>query len=173
MITCLECRGQNLKSLLAHKQNEIRTCGKVRPYNANWRLLISINWISSTKEMNHITRKSMSKLVMQPSFRAVNQTHAEWQTFEKPENNRNVWQSGMVDFYFCGIARLLICNSNNQNKSLLSWRILGTMSEKWFMQRQLFRVFGLQLWNLALLLSLTCSFSWWGSFLCLMKFNLC
>ena len=24
----------------------------------------------------------MSKLVMQPSFRAVGQTHAEWQTFE-------------------------------------------------------------------------------------------
>ena len=42
-----------------------------------WRLLISINWISSTKEMNPITRKSTSKLVMQPSFRAVGQTHAE------------------------------------------------------------------------------------------------
>ena len=166
MISCLGCRGQNLKSLLAHKQNEIRTCGKVRPY-ANWQLLISINWISSTKEMNHIMRKSVS------SFRAVNQTHAEWQTFENPENKRNVWQSGMVDFYFCGIARLLICNSNIQIKSLLSWHILGTMSEKWFMQWQLFWVFGLQLWNLALLLSLTCSFSWWGSFLCLMKFNLC
>ena len=25
----------------------------------------------------------MLKLVMQPSFRAVGQTHAEWQTFEK------------------------------------------------------------------------------------------
>ena len=31
-----------------------------------WRLLISINWISSTKEMNPITRTS---IVMQPSFR--------------------------------------------------------------------------------------------------------
>ena len=41
------------------------------------RLLISINWISSTKEMKPITRKSTSKLVMQPSFRAVGQTHAE------------------------------------------------------------------------------------------------
>ena len=39
-----------------------------------WRLLISINWISSIKEM----RKSMSKLVMQPSFRAVGHTHAKW-----------------------------------------------------------------------------------------------
>ena len=36
--------------------------------------------------MNPITRKSVSELVMQPSFRAVGQTHAEWQTFEKPEN---------------------------------------------------------------------------------------
>ena len=34
-----------------------------------WRLLISINWISSTKEMNSITRKSMSKLVKFQSCR--------------------------------------------------------------------------------------------------------
>ena len=39
-----------------------------------WRLLISIS-CSSTKEMNPITRKSMSILVMQPSFRTVGQTH--------------------------------------------------------------------------------------------------
>ena len=55
-----------------------------------WRLLISINGISSIKEMNPITRKSVSKLVTQPSFRAVGQTHAEWQTFEKPENKRQI-----------------------------------------------------------------------------------
>ena len=48
-----------------------------------WRLLVSINWISSTKEMNPITWKSISKLAMKPSFRSVGQTHAEWQTFEK------------------------------------------------------------------------------------------
>ena len=35
------------------------------------------------------------------------------------------------------------------------------------------RVFGLQLWNLAALLILTCSLSWWGLFLWFMKFNLC
>ena len=34
------------------------------------------------------------------------------------------------------------------------------------------RVFGLQLWNLAVLLILTRSFSWWGSFLWFMKFML-
>ena len=38
-------------------------------------------------------RKSMSKLVMQPSFRAVGQTHAEWQTFEKPKNKRQMYGS--------------------------------------------------------------------------------
>ena len=46
-----------------------------------WMLLISINK-SSTKEMNPIT---------QPSFRAVGQTHAERQTFEKPENKRQMY----------------------------------------------------------------------------------
>ena len=43
--------------------------------------------------MNPITRKSMSKLVMQPRFRAVDQTHAEWQTFEKLENKRQMYGS--------------------------------------------------------------------------------
>ena len=37
--------------------------------------------------MNPIARKGMSKFVTQPSFRAVGQTHAEWQTFENHENN--------------------------------------------------------------------------------------
>ena len=27
---------------------------------------------------------------MQSSFRAIGQTHAEWQTFEKPENKRQM-----------------------------------------------------------------------------------
>ena len=40
-------------------------------------MLISINLISSIKDMNPITRKSMSKLIMQPSLRAVGQTHAK------------------------------------------------------------------------------------------------
>ena len=40
-----------------------------------------------------ITGESMSKLVMQPSFRAVGQTHAEWQTFEEPENKRQMYGS--------------------------------------------------------------------------------
>ena len=33
----------------------------------------------------------MSKLVIQPSFRAVGQTHAEWQTFEELENERQMY----------------------------------------------------------------------------------
>ena len=43
--------------------------------------------------MSPITRKSMSKLVMQPSFRAVGQTHVKWYTFEKPENKRQMYIS--------------------------------------------------------------------------------
>ena len=35
-----------------------------------WWLLISINWISSTKEMNLIARKSMSKLVSVAKFQS-------------------------------------------------------------------------------------------------------
>ena len=40
--------------------------------------------------MNPITRKCMLKVVIQPSFRAVGQKHVEWQTFEKPENRRQM-----------------------------------------------------------------------------------
>ena len=43
----------------------------------------AVAFISSSKQMNPITRKSMSKLIIQPSFRAVGQKLAEWQTFEK------------------------------------------------------------------------------------------
>ena len=63
-----------------------------------WRLLISINCISSTKEMNPITRKSVFKLVKRPSFRAVGQTHAKWLTFEKPENKRQMYGSHYLTF---------------------------------------------------------------------------
>ena len=35
----------------------------------------------------------MSNLVTQPSFRAVGQTHAEWQTFEKLKNKRQMYGS--------------------------------------------------------------------------------
>ena len=49
-----------------------------------WRLIISINLILSTKEIKPNTKKSVPKLLRQPRFRAVGQTHAEWQTFGKP-----------------------------------------------------------------------------------------
>ena len=42
-----------------------------------------------------------------------------------------------------------------------------------FQMSTISRVSALQLWNLAVFLILTRSFSWWGSFLWLMKFNLC
>ena len=64
---------------------------------------------------------------------------------------------------------------------LLSWRMLWDAWLQYIMSlifvfkkmSSIPDVFGLQLWNLAVLLILTCSFSWWGSFLWLMKFNLC
>ena len=43
--------------------------------------------------MNPITTKSVAKLVTQPSFRAVGQTRVEWQTFENPENKRQMYGS--------------------------------------------------------------------------------
>ena len=49
-------------------------------------------------KMSPIMRKSMSKLVMQPSFRAVGQKAAEWQTFEKQENKRQMYSSGSCSF---------------------------------------------------------------------------
>ena len=35
----------------------------------------------------------MSKLVIEPSVKKVGQTHAEWQTFENPENKRQMYGS--------------------------------------------------------------------------------
>ena len=44
--------------------------------------------------MNPIVRKSMSTLVIQPSFRALGQMQVKWQTFEKAENKRQMYGSG-------------------------------------------------------------------------------
>ena len=38
-------------------------------------------------------RWRMSQLVTQPRFRKVGQTHATWQTFEKPNNKRQTYGS--------------------------------------------------------------------------------
>ena len=88
-----------------------------------WRLLLSINWISSIKEINPITRKSMAKLVTQPSFRVVGQTHTEWQTFEKPKNNRQMYGGRLTTIHLSLISRLFKC---------LSFRVcLAYNSETW------------------------------------------
>ena len=55
---------------------EVKVVHNIDLFKICW-LLISTNRISLTKEMNPITRKSMSKLVIQPSFRAVGQKAAE------------------------------------------------------------------------------------------------
>ena len=64
-----------------------------RPYaNMAAANLHKLNFINQRNEP--LTRKSMSKLVIQRSFRAVGQlTHVEWQTFEKPENKRQMYGS--------------------------------------------------------------------------------
>ena len=41
--------------------------------------------------MNPITRKSVSKLLIRPIFKAVGQPHVEWQTFEKSENKKQMY----------------------------------------------------------------------------------
>ena len=43
--------------------------------------------------MNSIVRKSMSTLVIQPSFRALSQMQVKWQMFENPENKRQMYGS--------------------------------------------------------------------------------
>ena len=55
----------SLKAVFLHIMLYIVFCS-IPPYT-KWRLLISINLISSAKEVNPITRKSMSKLGIQPS----------------------------------------------------------------------------------------------------------
>ena len=44
--------------------------------------------------MNPFVRKSMSILVIQPSFRALGEMQVKWQTFEKSENKRQMYGSG-------------------------------------------------------------------------------
>ena len=78
-----------------------------------WRLLISIHLILSAKEMNPIIRKNMLKLVIQTSFIAVDQTHAEWQTFEKPENKRQMYDSQVWAGPDCNTYSYLIFESSN------------------------------------------------------------
>ena len=65
-----------------------------------WRVVSSASLISSTKEMNPITRKSVSNLVIQPSLRVVGQKATEWKAFEKPENKKQMhgskaWEDGV------------------------------------------------------------------------------
>ena len=47
--------------------------------------LHKFSFIDQRNEPHHEKEQS-SKLAMQPCFRKVGQTHAEWQTFEKTEN---------------------------------------------------------------------------------------
>ena len=42
--------------------------------------------------MNPTTRKNLSKLLTQPSFRAVGQTHVEWQTKQQQQLQQQLQQ---------------------------------------------------------------------------------
>ena len=53
-----------------------------------------LNSINQRKEPRH--EKEHVKIVMQPSFRDVGQTYAKWQTLEKHENKRKVYDSKRV-----------------------------------------------------------------------------
>ena len=58
-----------------------------------WQLLTSISLISSTKEMNPITRKSkIVKISNTAKFhKSRPETHAKRQTLDKPENKRQMY----------------------------------------------------------------------------------
>ena len=62
--------------------------------------------------MNPFVRKSMSTLVIQPSFRALGQMQVKWQTFEKPENNCH-------SAAFWPTALKLVCITNFDTLSLV------------------------------------------------------
>ena len=52
----------------------------------------------------------MSKLVIQPSFSAVGQTHVEWQTFEEAENKRQMYGSQVWDAWWGSFLWLMKFN---------------------------------------------------------------
>ena len=59
--------------------------------------------------MNPFMRKSMSTLVIQPSFRALGQMQVKWQTFEKPENKRQMYPLPYICLLFSGCSN--VCHS--------------------------------------------------------------
>ena len=65
--------------------------------------------------MNPIVRKSMSTLLIQPSFRALGQVQVKWQTFENPEKKRQMYgsQSTQAKNKF-----MLISNGHIPNRSI-------------------------------------------------------
>ena len=61
----------------------------------------------------------MSTLVTQPSFRALGQMQVKWQTFEKPENKRQMYGSqAWVDYHtFVTCDRM----ASEARKQSMSW----------------------------------------------------
>ena len=71
--------------------------------------------------MNPIVRKSMSTLVLQPSFRAVGQTQVKRQTFENPENKRQIYMVARpgLPYYHPSVHSQIYSRSNQTVK--LKW----------------------------------------------------
>ena len=63
--------------------------------------------------MNPTKKKSMSTLVIQPSFRALGQKQAKWQTFEKPENMRQMCGSQSIGAWLPCICLIFSAFSNS------------------------------------------------------------
>ena len=72
--------------------------------------------------MNPIMRKSMSTLVIQPSFRALGQMQVKWQTFEKPENKRQMYgsQSTQTSLVFLQIPACFYISTQHADKCFIS-----------------------------------------------------
>ena len=90
--------------------------------------------------MSPISRKSVSKLiVIQPSFRVVGQTHAEWQRFKQPENKRQIFGSVLATihlsitfgFFKCLPQDICVMTSfdyNYQNLHLAAFFVMQILS---------------------------------------------
>lgn len=52
-----------------------------------------ISFVDQTRESRHVMSKCISKLVMEQTYITVSWKHAKWQTFQQPENKRQMYNS--------------------------------------------------------------------------------
>ena len=86
--------------------------------------------------MKPIVRQSiLSTLVIQPSFRALGEMQVKWETFEKPENKRQMYGNQSTQAWLPFVSYFVV-----------------------FQMSAISPAFGPELWNLAVSLMSTCSF---------------